>query len=172
MRLSLIAALDAAGTIGSADGGLPWDFPKDREHFRTTVRGRAVLVGHRTYQEMEHWFGSEEVFVLTRSGDTPLFKPEHHRVARVEDAQKIARQRHLTEVFVIGGGNTFAACLPLADRLILTRLDKVFPVNEAVSFPRFESSPDWLLERREPWLPSPGQPCSASLEIWTRREEP
>lgn len=172
MRLSLIAALDAAGTIGSAAGGLPWDFPRDREHFRSTVRGRAVLVGYRTYQEMEHWFGSEEVFVLTRSPDAHLFQPGHHRIDAVEDAQKIARNRGLDEVFVIGGGATFAACLPFSNRLILTRLAEVFPTSQAISFPSFESSPDWVLEQREIWPPSPGQPCSASLEIWTRREEP
>lgn len=172
MRLSLIAALDAAGTIGSAAGGLPWDFPKDREHFRSTVRGQAVLVGYRTYQEMEHWFGSEEVFVLTCSPDAPVFQPGHHRVAAVEEAKQIARDCRLTEIFVIGGGGTFARCLPLSDRLILTRLDEVFPVNQPISFPLFDSSSDWVLEQREIWPPSPGQPCSASLEIWTRREEP
>jgi dihydrofolate reductase len=171
MRFSLIAALDAVGTIGSADGGLPWDFPKDREHFRSTVRGRAVLVGYRTYQEMEHWFGSEEVFVLTRSPDAPLFQPGHHRIGAVEDAQIIARNHGLDEVFVIGGGTTFAACLPFCDRLILTRLAEVFPVRNAISFPGFEASPDWYLEQRDIWPPSPGQPCSARLEIWIRRKE-
>ncbi len=171
MRVSLIAALDAAGTIGSAAGGLPWDFPRDREHFRSTVRGRALLVGHRTYQEMEHWFDSEDVFVLTRSPETPLFQPGHHRGATVEEALKIARDLGLNEVFVIGGGGTFAACLAFCDRLILTRLDDVFPASNAIAFPRFESSPNWILEHRETWPPSTGQPCSAHLEVWIRREE-
>jgi len=169
MRLSLVAALDAAGTIGSATGGLPWDFPRDREHFRATVRDRAVLVGHRTYREMENWFHSEEVFVLTRTPHISLFLPGHRRVTTVAQALEIAAELGLDELFVIGGGATFTACLPFSDQLILTRLETVIPVSDAVTFPNFERSTDWALEQSETWPPSPDQPCSARLEVWSRR---
>ena len=54
MKLSLIVAMDERRLIGSMSGGLPWQgIERDREHFRSYVKGKALLLGRKTYEEME-----------------------------------------------------------------------------------------------------------------------
>ena len=69
MKLSLIVAMDERRLIGSMSGGLPWQgIERDREHFRSYVKGKALLLGRKTYEEMEGWLDSNHrAYILTRN---------------------------------------------------------------------------------------------------------
>ena len=68
MKLSLIAAMDENKLIGSAEGGLPWQgIEQDRDHFRSYVEGKALLLGRKTFEEMKGWFDTaHRPYILTR----------------------------------------------------------------------------------------------------------
>ncbi|MCB1206246.1 MAG: dihydrofolate reductase [Verrucomicrobiae bacterium] len=151
MIVSLIAALASDRVIGSASGKIPWDHPRDRVHFRTRTAGNWLLVGRRTYDEMEGWFGKRIPIVLTRDPDFRPFSPAH-RVARDPAAAlALARGNGAKELIVCGGAEIFASLLPFSDRLLLTRLDLVAQVPDPVRFPDFSKSGDWKLAYLEQW---------------------
>ncbi len=115
--VTLIAAVSDDGFI-SRGQGVPWDLPDDRAHFRERTLGRWLLVGRRTYEEMIGWFHNHQPLVLsTDAGFAPAIGT---RVATVEAAIQIASDAGAGELMVLGGGQVFAATMPLATRLDLT----------------------------------------------------
>lgn len=151
MLLTLIAAVDEAGAIGRSGGGLPWQVPDEAAHFRRQCRSRWLLLGRRTYQEMEGWF-AEWARVEPSTAPTPLLltrKPQPgalRQAATVEEALQIAHSAGQEELLVIGGAQTFAAALPFATQLILSRIHA--HSGGTVFFPFFDEAA-WHLTRRE-----------------------
>ena len=123
MRVSLIAAVAANGVIGRG-GGLPWDLPDDRAFFRRTTLGHHVLMGRRTYEETGQPLDRRANVVITRN---PRFcAPGCQVVSSLRAGLELAREAGESEAFVIGGAQIYAEALPLADRMILTRIDQSF----------------------------------------------
>jgi len=167
MVITLIAALARGRLIGSAAGRIPWDIPRDREHFRAYTAGKWLLVGRLTYEEMDGWFGERIPLVLTEEVAYPTDSPAHRAVSSVSMAIALARDHGAAELVVCGGASVYALSLPLADRLILTRIDLDATVTAPVRFPDFETDPSWQRCYREIWVTESGNP-SATLEVWER----
>lgn len=113
--IGLIWAQARGGVIG-ADGGIPWHIPEDMKFFRETTAGATVLMGRRTWDSLP-----------------PRFRPLPGRTNIVVTrdrawwADGAVVQHDLTvpdgDVWVIGGGEIYAAALPLADLLAVTEVD-------------------------------------------------
>jgi dihydrofolate reductase len=170
MLVTLIAALAGDRVIGEASGRIPWDHPRDRAHFRARTEGRWLLVGRRTYAEMEGWFGDRTPIILTRSEGFRPFSPAHRIANSVPAALDLARSNGVTELIVCGGAAVYEATLPFADRLVLTRLAIALQVVEPVHFPDFATSGEWRLRQVEQWSAAGGA-SPARLEIHERKEK-
>jgi dihydrofolate reductase len=120
MIITLIAALDEDGAIGRREGGLPWRLPAESAHFRSYCRGRWMLLGRKTFDEMHGWFSDETVLVLTHSPSS--VSAPGHAVRSVEEAIELAATAGAAELVVAGGAEVFALALPYATRLVLTRV--------------------------------------------------
>jgi dihydrofolate reductase len=132
--LSLIVAVDEGGLIGR-DGGLPWRLPEDLKHFRRLTLGKTVLMGRRTWDSLGKPLDGRDNWVLSRD---PALRPAGARVfATLEDALAAHRDG---ELMVIGGAGLFAATLPRASRVYLTRVharlagDTWFPLEALAGF--------------------------------------
>ncbi len=117
MSLGLVWAQTPTGVIGR-DGTLPWHVPEDLAHFRELTRGHPVLMGRATWASLPPRFrplpGRDNI-VLTR---TPGFEaPGALVVHGVAEALRLVGDR---DAWVIGGGEVYAALLPLADRVEVT----------------------------------------------------
>lgn len=167
MIVTLIAALAGDRVIGETSGRIPWDHPRDRAHFRSRTAGQWLLVGRSTYVEMEGWFGDRTPIVLTRDTAFRPFSPAHRLASSVPAALDLARANGVGELFVCGGATVYAATLPYADRLLLTRLALSLQVAEPVQFPDFASTGGWNLRAVEPWPAADGM-SSARLETHVR----
>lgn len=143
--LTLIAAVSADGFISTGQG-VPWDLPKDREHFRSVTRGQWLLIGRRTYQEMLGWFkAGHRPLVLTKAPDfTP---PVGQAVADLDSALETAAQGGARELFVCGGGAAYATAMPRADRLILTHVGT--HLHSGVPFPTLDPEIWRVVSRRD-----------------------
>ncbi len=164
MLVSLIAALAEGRILGSARGGIPWDHPRDRAHFRAATTGKWVLVGRRTYEEMEGWFGDRTPVVLSRD---PGFRPRwpaHRCAPSMAAALDLVAANGAGELIVCGGARVYAAALPFADRLLLTRLALTVAVDDPLRFPDFDSAGRWRLVHAEAWPEAGGVPA-ARFEI-------
>ncbi len=116
--IGLIWAQARGGVIG-ADGGLPWHLPEDLKLFRATTTGSTVVMGRRTWESLPERFrplpGRTNV-VLT--SDRAWTAGGAQAAASVE--QVLAEHG---SIWVIGGGEVYAAFLPHADRLVVTDVD-------------------------------------------------
>ena len=121
MRVALVAAVARGGVIGR-DSGIPWRLPEDMRRFRTLTMGHPVVMGRRTWESLPDQFrplpGRGNV-VVTRNSDWSAQGAD--RAGSIEDALRLLEGEDT--VFVIGGGEIYAAALPSADELLLTEID-------------------------------------------------
>ena len=117
-RISIIVAVGANGVIGS-DGQLPWRLPEDLKRFRALTMGHAMVMGRRTFDSIGRPLPGRRSIVVSRQRDLEI---EGATVTSSLDAA-IAAAGNDPEVFVIGGGEIYAASLSTADRLLVTEVD-------------------------------------------------
>ena len=120
MRISLVVAVSENGVIGRA-GALPWHLPDDSRRFRLLTTGHHVIMGRRTFESIGRPLPERVNVVLTRSGRLSA-EGGVLVVGDLAEALAVARSRGEAEAFVIGGTSVYAAALPLADAIHLTRV--------------------------------------------------
>jgi dihydrofolate reductase len=136
VRISLVAAVAHGGVIGRG-GALPWRLPEDMARFRGLTMGHPVVMGRRTWESLPERFrplpGRRNI-VVTRNPSWQADGAE--RAGSLEDVLRLLEGS--PQVFVIGGGELFAAALPLADELQLTEIDA--EVDGETFFPPWDRS--------------------------------
>jgi dihydrofolate reductase len=142
--VTIVAAVARNGVIG-AEGGLPWHLPDELRLFKETTLGHVIVMGRRTYESIGRPLPGRTTVVLTRRSD---WSPEADGVVVANDIDEaLARGGAIDdEVFVVGGGEVYAAALPRADRLLLTFVDQA-PDGDT-TFPEIEWDA-WRETRRD-----------------------
>ncbi len=126
MTITIVAAVAANGVIGRG-GDLPWRLPADLRHFKKLTYGHVLVMGRRTYESIGHPLPGRTTVVVSRRAATvqetvPEQSPEAVITASTVRAA-VARALEIDdEVFVVGGGQVYAAALEMADRMVLTRV--------------------------------------------------
>ncbi len=143
MILSLIAAMSENRVIGRG-GEVPWDIPDDVARFKALTMGHPVVMGRKTYDSIGGVSlpGRTNV-VLTRR---PGFQAPGFRVARDLPAALEPYRDTGEEVFVVGGGEIYAAAMPLADRIFLTLVH--LTVEGDAFFPKIPEDLFEMVQRR------------------------
>ncbi len=143
VRVVLVAAVADNGVIGVGDE-LPWHIPDDLRHFREVTKDKTVVMGRRTFEAIGHPLPYRTNIVVTRQEN---WSHEHVFVANsVEEAITLARGIE-ADVMVIGGGEVYAAALPMADVQIITEVHQS-PEGDT-HYPQFDRR-EWTEVRREP----------------------
>lgn len=140
MELIIIVAFDLHQAIGRANT-LPWSLPDDLKRFKTLTVGQIVVMGRRTALSLGRALPGRRNLVLT-SEPTPPFS-HMETVATVADARAVAEGAGAQQLWIIGGGQVYAAMMPLADVLEVTHVqtaiedaDAFFPqINPAIWVP-------------------------------------
>lgn len=145
MEVVLIAAVDRNLAIGR-DNALPWHLPEDLKRFKALTVGKPLLMGRKTAEAIGRALPGRRNLVLTRSGSVPFAGMEP--VGSVDAALGLATEEGADAMSVIGGGEVYALCLPVATRLILTHVDTEVHGADAF-FPAFDPS-QWRVVSREP----------------------
>ncbi len=126
-----IVAAAKNGVIGK-DGELPWSIPEDMKWFRERTKGRALIMGRKTFEAVEHPLPKRLNVVVTRQKD---YKPKNAGDAQtpvvvvsslpeaLEYCKKVAAQ-YMNEIFIIGGGDIYHQSVPLVDTIYLTRIHR------------------------------------------------
>jgi dihydrofolate reductase len=141
-HVCIVAALSSNGVIGLR-GGLPWRLPEDLRHFKALTQGHAVIMGRRTWESLGRPLPGRENIVVTRERS---YQALGARIAAsLEAALASCVEKSFT--FIIGGGEVYAAALPLTDILALTEIH--LEVAGDVRFPDFDRA-RWHEALREP----------------------
>lgn len=147
-RVYLVAAVARNGVIGS-EGKLPWRLPEDLRHFKELTLGHPVIMGRKTWESLGRPLPGRENIVVTHARGYDA--PGAHVAASLEGALALCAGEPLA--FVIGGGELYAAALPLADAMVLTEIGRDFPGD--TSFPPYDRSA-WRETQRKPQTAADG----------------
>jgi dihydrofolate reductase len=121
-RIGLIWAQAEGGVIGR-DGGMPWHVPEDLAHFKAITLGSPVVMGRGTWDSLDpRWrpLPGRRNIVITRQPEWSA--PGAERAGSVAEALALAASEAPEWIWVIGGGEIFAAAIGDADRLEVTEL--------------------------------------------------
>lgn len=126
-KISLIFAMAQNRAIGLS-GDIPWHIPDDLKRFKELTLAHVCIMGRKTFESIVARLGKplpgRTTLIVSRNGYaygdlTPFTTVE----AAIEAAQEIARAQAQEEIFICGGAAIYAAAMPLADRLYVTRVE-------------------------------------------------
>jgi dihydrofolate reductase len=167
VRIAFAVAVAENGVIG-ANGDLPWRLPTDLKRFRKTTMGKPIVMGRKTYVSIGKPLDGRDNIVITR--DRSFSAPGVYAVFTVDEAialgRKLAVQRGVGEVVVIGGAEIFRATLASADRVYLT-LVRGQPAGDTQLDP-FDPAA-WTETAREPMPQGPGDQYPADFIVLDRK---
>lgn len=113
--LGAIWAQSLDGIIGDGSG-MPWHVPEDLAHFREVTSGHPVIMGRRTWRSLPEKFrplpGRENFILCTREAG------EWSSGGRV--VNDLPELLHVPEVWIMGGGQVYAATIDEVDVLEVT----------------------------------------------------
>ncbi len=146
MNFSLIVAVADDNVIGQ-NNSLPWHLPEDLRFFKKHTLGKPVLMGRKTFESIGKPLPGRLNLVL--SGSTDLQLPEGVLLFNdARAAQERMEKEPVNEAFVIGGAHVFETCLPIVDKMYVTRVHGSFPQGN-VYFPAIDHA-HWKLTWEEP----------------------
>ena len=117
-RLSIIVAMAKNRVIG-ANNAIPWHLPGELKMFKTITMGHHIIMGRNTWESIGRLLPGRTTVVVTRQHDYTIAGAI---VAATLD-NAIAACGNDDEIFVIGGGQLYAAALPRTNRIYLTEVD-------------------------------------------------
>lgn len=158
MIISLIAAVSRDGFIAQ-DDRIPWNMPRDVQHFRDYCLGKYLLVGRKTFDQMHGWFHHHHPLIMTRD---PAYQPEVGQVVRTVP-EAIAKAKD--ELVVLGGGEMFTAALPYATRLVLTHVDT--ELGNGTPFPKWDPNA-WSQSESHAFLADESHPFAMEIAVYER----
>jgi dihydrofolate reductase len=166
IALVLVAAVAENGVIGRG-GALPWRLKSDMKHFRAATMGKPVVMGRKTYLSLRKPLAGRTNIVVSRDR---TFAAAGVLVASsldraLEAARGDALRRGAAEIAVIGGADIYAQLMPVADRLLITRV-RLQPDGDT-KFPAID--PDvWREVERTERGAGPDDEASFTLLVYER----
>lgn len=141
--VTLIAAVAANGVIGR-DGDIPWRLPGEQKLFKARTVGHVLVMGRRTYESIGRPLPERTTIVVTRQ---PGWRAEGVLTA-TSVPEALARAAEVDEeIYVAGGQEIYREALPVADRMVITRVearpdgDTVFPPVDWAAWRETEREP-------------------------------
>ena len=140
LNITCIAALSTRRVIG-VNGELPWRLPKDLQTFKRLTLNKPILMGRKTFESIGRPLPKRENMVLSRS---KVSIPGVQTFTELSSAIEYVPSGK--ELMVIGGGEIYRQCLPIATRLYLSVIEGDFKGD--AYFPVLEER-DWVVTEVE-----------------------
>ena len=143
--MKAIVAADSHWGIGK-DGQLLTHLPEDMKFFRTTTKGKVVIMGRKT---LESFPGGNPLknrinIVLTR--DSGFTRDGAVICHTADEVLETVKSYDAADVYVIGGQSVYEQFLPYCDTAYVTHMDRDFGAD--TTFPDLDKAPDWILSHQ------------------------
>lgn len=166
MRTSIIVAVADNRVIGNA-GDLPWRISSELKNFRRLTMGKPLVMGRKTFESIGGPLDGRDMIIVTRNSG---FEASGAHIvptleAGIETGKRLAADRGVDEVMVIGGGEIYRAALGLADRIYLSEIH-TRPDGDT-TFPELDSGV-WQETSRETFAAGPKDSASYSVVVLDR----
>lgn len=130
--IGIIAAVSANGVIG-LDNKLPFDYPQDMKHFRTTTAGATVIMGRKTWESIGRLLPKRRNIVISRN------KVDFEGLETFSSLKEAIFSNTLlatkSDIWLIGGASIYEEGMEFAEQIVLTLTPDVIKTNNAVRFP-------------------------------------
>lgn len=159
--IGMIVAVDENNAIGNK-GQLLCHLSLDLQHFKRTTWQQAVVMGRKTFAAIGRALPERENFVLTRD---PTLSLEGCRC--VPSLAEALAQTTCANVWILGGGEVYAAYLSRVEQVVLTKIHHCFP--EADTFFPLLAEAEWVCVSTEWHARSSANRYPLSFMVYQRR---
>ncbi|EQC47682.1 dihydrofolate reductase [Bacteriovorax sp. Seq25_V] len=143
MLLSMIAAYGKNRELG-LDNKLLWHLPADMKNFVRLTKGKAIVVGRKTFESFKGPLPKRINIILT-TNKSYHYEHENVRIVHsVEECLKLIEELKLEETVICGGAEIYKIFLPLIKRFYLSIVD--WEGKADTFFPEFDMSDFKILE--------------------------
>jgi dihydrofolate reductase len=153
--ISHIVAVSENDVIG-VNNDLPWEIPEDMKFFRDKTKGRAMIMGRKTYESVGHPLPGRLSIIVTRNKDYRVDSPLAVIQPDLKSAVAFAKtqvSKWGEELFIIGGGEIFKESMDIVDVIYLTRIHKDYDGD--IKYPKVDAKKFELVEERARTEPIP-----------------
>jgi len=160
--LTIIVAIAHNNAIGK-DNQLLCRLSSDLKRFKQITSGHSLIMGSATFRSLPAGALPNRRNIVLSSSIKPSDYKDIEIAANIEDA--LALVKNEKEVFIIGGGVVYREMLPLAGKLLITRIDKDFEAD--TFFPEIDHN-QWQLHQCERITDDPQAEFNYSYETYLR----
>lgn len=128
-----VVAIAKNNVIGM-DGDMPWKLSTDLKRFKRDTMGKPIIMGRKTFESIGRALPRRLNIVISRSDFVADDIVHANSIeAALFLAEGWAKENSAEEICVIGGGQIYAATLPMASKLYVTHVmaepegDTVYP---------------------------------------------
>ncbi len=162
MKVSLVAAIAKNNAIGK-DNKLLWHLSNDLKFFKAYTLGKVILMGRKTFESIgKRALPGRINAVVSRDANINV---ENVLVFRSLNAA-LQHFKNSEEICIVGGAQMYKDTLPIADLLILTRVD-VSPEAD-VYFPEVNWS-EWNLVAEDAKLADEKHAYNYNFQTYERK---
>ncbi len=124
--ITLIVAAAENNAIGK-DNKMLWHLPNDFKYFKSSTMDHSIVMGRKTFESIGKALPGRRNIVITRQLD---FQAEDVDVANsLQEVLTYCRDER--EIFIIGGAQIYKQSLPLAQKVLLTRVHSSIAAADA-----------------------------------------
>ena len=161
--VSIIVAASSNNVIGK-NNQLIWHLPNDLTFFKNTTWGSVVIMGRKTFESVNRALPGRINIVVTKQQQ---WQAENViSVNNLSNAIEKAKESNCKEIFVIGGGEIYKECIPIADRIYMTRVHA--EIDGDTFFPPFDEK-EWILVSNKDFKADDRNAFDHSIQIWDRK---
>ena len=143
MKLVIVVAHDPNLVIGN-NGGLPWRYKEDLQHFKSTTMGGTMIMGRGVFEELNELpLPGRKNIVLSRTRT-------YENVDTYSSLEAALDALDEDQIFIIGGGVLYREALAMAYKMVVTLVKKEYEGD--VFFPEYRDQigKSWIeTDRRE-----------------------
>lgn len=161
MKISLVAAIAENNAIGK-DNKLLWHLSNDLKFFKAYTLGKVIIMGRRTFESIGKRALPGRVNVVITTN--PEIDTENVLVFR-SLAAALEHFKNVEEVCIVGGAQMYHEALPIADILVLTRVETSPEAD--VFFPTINWN-EWKMKSEEGYLADEKHTYNYTFQIFER----
>ncbi|MBE8719493.1 dihydrofolate reductase [Sphingobacterium pedocola] len=160
LKLTLIVAAAENNAIGKGNK-MPWHLPGDFKYFKKNTLDHSIVMGRKTFESIGKALPERRNIVITRDLN---YKAKDIDVANsLEEVLTYCRDER--EIFIIGGAEIYRQTLPLAQKVLLTRVHTT--VDGDAFFPALIPTA-WKLISSETYQKDEKHAFDYSFEVYER----
>lgn len=161
--VTLIVAAAENNAIGKGNQ-MPWHLPNDFKFFKKETMDHSIVMGRKTFESIGKPLPGRRNIVVSRSA---TFIHEDVDVANsLHEVMTYCRDEN--EIFIIGGAQIYKQALPMAEKVLLTRVHTTIQDADAF-FPELPAQ-DWELQSSEAHEKDEKHQFAYTFETYTRKK--